>query len=298
MQNEKAEREKVSGLVRDARDKLLLFTAGSVEMPRLERAEDLEPFFSALRQLVSDHKLVCVSEINQRTRSMGIVTGSFSTDEIDKALQKLVEMERDLPSYKNVWGDLTKKKRPEWENNDAEYINLTHVPAVTNGIDRILGTILENAFDEQAVIQGIQDIIVEIDSRLIAEGLINACIEMGEASLQLARTTYKNTEITHPCGAERSFFSLAVLTALAMYFRLPVIIDEAANNLDKNHLRHFVSLIREFTSRYEVQYILSIKETNDFPLDGWVREFDDDLEIYEVKYDGKKKCIKAVDLNT
>jgi hypothetical protein len=205
-------------------------------------------------------------------------------------------MEKDIPRYRGTWTELTKQRRIEWENNDAECADLAYVPAVADGIDKTLDAVLDNAFDEQEVIQGIQEIIVEINNKLMDEGLINSCIEMGEGSLQLSKTTYKDREITHPCGAERSFFSLAALTALARYFRLPVIIDEAANNLDKNHLRHFISLIREFAASYDVQYILSIKETDDFPLDGWVREFADDLQIYRVDYDGHKKHIKPVDL--
>jgi len=267
MQNEKGEREKVSGLARDAYDKLLLFTGEDIEMPRLECEEDLEPFFTTFKQVVSHRRSTYVGEINQRIKSVGIQTTGFSTDEIGKVLKKLAEMERDLPSCKSAWTDLTRQKRSEWEKNDAEYIDLIQLPTVADGIDRILDTILQNAFDEQEVIQGIQDIIVEINGRLTAEGLVNACIDMGEASLQLDRTTYKNREITHPCGAERSFFSLAVLTALAIYFRLPVIIDEAANNLDKKHLRYFISLVREFAASYGLQYILSIKETDDFPLE-------------------------------
>jgi DNA repair exonuclease SbcCD ATPase subunit len=220
----------------------------------------------------------------------------FNTHEMDSILWQLAEKEKGIPLYRSIWTELTRQKRAEWENNDAEYANLTYVPAVVDGLNKTLNTILANAFDEQEVIQGIQEIIVEINNKLATEGLVNSCIEMGEDSLQLSKTIYKDREITHPCGAERSFFSLATLTALARYFRLPVIIDEAANNLDKNHLRHFVSLIREFVATYNVQYILSIKETDDFPLDGWVREFADDLQIYKVEYDGNKKYIKPVDL--
>jgi hypothetical protein len=55
-------------------------------------------------------------------------------------------------------------------------------------------------------------------------------------------------------------------------------------------------LIREFAADYDVQYILSIKETDDFPLYGWVQGFADDLQIYRVDYDGEKKYIKPVNL--
>jgi hypothetical protein len=296
MENAREAREKVSNLAKDIHNKLLLFTQEDVKIPRLECQGDLEPFLLTVREIVShkksDYQLVIVS----KAKNLGIQAGGFNTREIDSLLGKLAEMEKGIPLYKSTWTELARQRRSEWESNDAEYADLTYVPSVVDGLNRTLDAILANAFDEHEVIQGIQDIIVEINGKLMEEGLINSCIEMGEDSLQLSKTTYKDREITHPCGAERSFFSLAALTALATYFKLPVIIDEAANNLDKNHLRHFISLIREFAANYDVQYILSIKETDDFPLDGWVREFADDLQIYKVDYDGKKKYINPVDL--
>jgi len=296
MENERSEKEKISNLVKYIQNKLLLFTQEHVEMPELECAGDLEPFLLAVRQIVSRKKSEYQLVILSKAKNLGIQVAEFSTQEIDSLLLQLTEMEKDIPRYRGTWTELTKQRRIEWENNDAEYADLAYVPAVADGIDKTLDAVLDNAFDEQEVIQGIQEIIVEINNKLMDEGLINSCIEMGEGSLQLSKTTYKDREITHPCGAERSFFSLAALTALARYFRLPVIIDEAANNLDKNHLRHFISLIREFAASYDVQYILSIKQTDDFPLAGWVREFSDDLQIYRVDYDGHKKHIKPVDL--
>ena len=296
MENERSEKEKISNLVKYIQNKLLLFTQEHVEMPKLECAGDLEPFLLAVRQIVSRKKSEYQLVILSKAKNLGIQVAEFSTQQIDSLLSKLTEMEKDIPRYRGTWTELTKQRRIEWENNDVEYADLTYVPAVADGIDKTLDAVLDNAFDEQEVIHGIQEIIVEINNKLMDEGLINSCIEMGEGSLQLSKTTYKDREITHPCGAERSFFSLAALTALARYFRLPVIIDEAANNLDKNHLRHFISLIREFAASYDVQYILSIKQTDDFPLDGWVREFADDLQIYRVDYDGHKKHIKPVDL--
>jgi len=296
MEKEKGEKERISKLFEDIHKRLLLFAWEDVSMPKLECEGDLEPFLPAVRQIVARKKSVTLEEINEKIKPVGIQAGDFNTREIDSLLWKLTGMERDLSQYKSVWNSLVRQKRDEWEDNDIAYVDLTYVPAVVEGINKTLDAILDNAFDEQEVIQGIQNILVGINNKLVAEGLVNSCIEMGEGSLQLNKITYKDQEITHPCGAERSFFSLAALTALAVYFRLPVIIDEAANNLDKNYLRRFISLIRAFVTDYDVQYILSIKETNDFPLDGWVREFADDLQVYSVAYDGHKKYIKLVDL--
>jgi len=296
MEREREEREKISNLAKELYNRLLLFAREEITMPPLEYEGDVAPFTLAVRQILSRKKSDYTGDVNDKMKSLGIQTEEFNTHEMDSLLCQLAEMEKGIPQYKSTWTDLTRQKRNEWENNDAEYADLAYVPAVVEGLNRTLDTILLNAFDEQEVIQGIKEIIAEINDKLLAEGLINSCIEMGEDSLQLSKTTYKDREITHPCGAERSFFSLAALTALAIYFKLPVIIDEAANNLDKNHLRHFISLIREFAASYDVQYILSIKETDDFPLDGWVQEFADDLQIYRVDYDGYKKHIQPVDL--
>ena len=297
MENERKEKEKISELVKHMHNKLLLFAQEPVELPKLECQGDLEPFLGAVKQILSLKKTSYRNEANEKTKSLGIQTDQFSTRDIDSLLLKLTDMEKDIPRYRATWTELTRQRRADWESNDAEHADLTCVPAVVDGIDKALNAILENAFDEQEVIQGIQEIIIEINNKFAAEGLVNSRIDMGQDSLQLSQTTYKDREITHPCGAERSFFSLATLTALARYFRLPVIIDEAANNLDKNHLRRFISLIREFAASYDVQYILSIKETDDFPLDGWVRDFADDLQIYRVDYDGHKKRISPVDLH-
>ena len=294
--NGQREKEKISNLVSEIGDKLRLFAREDVEMTRLESEGDIPPFLEAVKEVLGSKELDYREELNRKVSSVGMEAGEFSTREIATLLERLAEMEKGLPRYRSVWTELTEEKRAVWEHNDAEYTDLKYVPAMVDGIDRTLDAILENAFDEHEVIQGIKEIIVEINAKLREEDLIGSCIEIGEDSLQLARIAYKDREITHPSGAERSFFSLAALTALARYFGLPVIIDEAANNLDRNHLRHFISLIREFAAEYDVQYILSIKETDDFPLHGWVQGFADDLQVYQVKFEGEKKQIRPVDL--
>jgi hypothetical protein len=294
--NGQGEKEKISNLVRDIGDKLRLFAREDIEMPPMEGEDDIPAFLEVVKEVLGSRREDYREELNRKMSLVGMEAGEFNSREVDALLKRLAEMEKGLPRYRSVWTELTEEKRVEWQNNDAEYADLSYVPAMVDGVERTLDAILDNAFDEHEVIQGIKEIIVEINAKLSGEDLVSSGIEMGEDSLQLARIAYKDREITHPSGAERSFFSLAALTALARYFGLPVIIDEAANNLDKKHLRHFISLVREFAADYDVQYILSIKETDDFPLHGWVQEFADDLQIYHVEYDGKKKHIKPVDL--
>ena len=294
--NGQGAKDKISNLVNEIGAKLRLFAREDIEMPPLENEGDIPPFLEAVKEVLGSKKQDYREELNRKVSSVGMPAGEFNSREVDSLLGRLAEMEKGLPHYRSVWTELTGEKRAVWEKADAEYTDLKYVPALVGGIERTLDAILDNAFDEHEVIQGIKGIIVEINNKLREEGLVGSGIEMGEDSLQLTRTTYKDREITHPSGAERSFFSLAALTALARYFGLPVIIDEAANNLDKNHLRRFISLIREFAADYDVQYILSVKETDDFPFHGWVQEFADALQIYQVEYNKGKKLIKPVDL--
>ena len=294
--NGQREKEKISDLAREIGDKLRLFAGEALEMPPLESEGDIPPFLEAVKEVLESKREDYREELSRKVSPVGLPAGEFNTGEIDSLLKRLAEMEKGLPRYKSVWTELTEEKRVVWQNNDAEYADLKYVPAIAGGIEKTLDAILDNAFDEHEVIQGIKEIIVEINNKLREEDLVGSGIEMGEDSLQLSKIAYKDREITHPSGAERSFFSLAALTALARYFGLPVIIDEAANNLDKNHLRRFIALVREFAADYDVQYILSIKETDDFPLHGWVQGFADDLQVYRVEYERGKKLIKPVDL--
>lgn len=64
---------------------------------------------------------------------------------------------------------------------------------------------------------------------------------------------------------------------------MPILIDEVANNLDSKNLPAFFNLVIELKSQKQLQYLLSIKETRDFDLDGWVKDIAEDLVIYELK---------------
>ena len=112
--------------------------------------------------------------------------------------------------------------------------------------------------------------------------LVQATAEINPGELKSV-VRYKGKTISHPAGSEKSFFSLAILTALAHYFQTPVLIDEVANNLDTKNLKAFFELVSEFKDRYSIQFVLSIKQTNDFDLDGWVKDMSEEISVHEIK---------------
>ena len=141
--------------------------------------------------------------------------------------------------------------------------------------------ILEKGVDEASIRRCISDTFHEIITRLVEMKLIEARPMLENGKLR-AKVIYKEHEITHPAGAEKVFFSLAILTALAYYFDVPVLMDAVANNLDTENLEAFFRLVKELSKKYNIQYILSVKKTRDFDIEGWVKELADDLVIYEL----------------
>ena len=122
----------------------------------------------------------------------------------------------------------------------------------------------------------------EIVSLMLERHLVRATAEVSRGELK-SLVKYQGKTITHPAGSEKAFFSLAIVTALAHYFQTPVLIDEVANNVDSENLKAFFYLVNEFKDRYGIQYVLSIKQTKDFDLDGWVKEFWEDVAIYQIR---------------
>jgi hypothetical protein len=110
--------------------------------------------------------------------------------------------------------------------------------------------------------------------------------------LQTQAIKYKTKNITHPAGSEKAFFTLAILTSLGENFGMPILIDEAANNLDQHDLPNFFNLAANFKQLRGIQYLLSIKETRDFDLESWVKKLDNDIVVYEFK----EKQIARADL--
>ncbi|GAI12734.1 unnamed protein product, partial [marine sediment metagenome] len=142
------ERERISNLAKDIYNRLLLFAREEITVPVLEYEGDVEPFTLAVRQILSRKKSDYTGDVNDKVKSLGIQTEEFNTREMDSLLCQLAEMEKGIPQYSSTWTDLTRQKRNEWENNDAEYADLAYVPAVVEGLNRTLDTILINAFDE------------------------------------------------------------------------------------------------------------------------------------------------------
>jgi DNA repair exonuclease SbcCD ATPase subunit len=212
---------------------------------------------------------------------LGLELKELTAKELESISSELMEKRKGAPQMKNA-STILEEVQEAWRANDEAYKDFAAIPRIVRDVMPILEIIIEEGVDETALRDAISTMYNQIINGMKERRLVEAVAEMGKSNLQ-ARPQYKGRPITHPAGAEKVFFSLAILTALGHYFDMPIFIDEVANNLDANNLRMFFNLAGELTRETGVQYILSVKETRDFDFEGWVKELSSQIVVYELK---------------
>ena len=263
---------------------LSAFTGISEKTRSVESEEDINNLLDYAKRQVNKKEAEYLKSLNERTHPLDIEVKTFEKSTIKKILTNLEKERLELPSYRDVLKAVEARKE-EWIANDEIYLDFQMVPRMVNEAIPILEMIIQEGVDESKLKEAIAKTYNEIIEKMKSRKLIEAIAEMSKDSIQ-AQVKYKGKVITHPGGAEKAFFSLAILTALGHYFGMPILIDEVANNLDSRNLPAFFNLVIEFMYEMQLQYVLSIKETRDFDLDGWVKNLADDIVVYELK--GKK----------
>jgi hypothetical protein len=245
------------------------FLGKKVNAKTLSSPRAADSFGLTLMKLISEREKRYLSRLNSNVKSLGVKFEELSRAQVRKVGKTIRQQRKELPAL-NKARALLESNKGEWQRQEEVYSDYIQIQEVA-----------EKCFDQDKLKQLIASTYNEIIRAMVERKLIKATVEMPTGTLRGA-VKYKERDITHPAGSEKAFFTLAILTVLAHYFQTPVLIDEVANNLDSKNLKAFFELIREFKERWGVQYVLSVKETKDFELDGWVKEMSDHLTIYEV----------------
>ena len=273
--------KKVNEWINDITTNLSAFIGAPEKTHSIEKKKDVDSLVGYVIKRADKKEGVYRNSLNEKLQSLELAVEAFSSKEINRIIKKLEKERLELPSYREIQKSLDDRKE-EWRLLDDTYSDLKVVPSMVDRTIPVLNAIINEGVDETKLKEDIEKTYNNIIKNMKERKLIKAVAEMKKGNIQ-ARVKYKNKRITHPGGAEKAFFSLAILTALAQYFRMPILIDEVANNLDSKNLPAFFNLVVEFKSEKQLQYVLSIKETKDFDLEGWVRDMADDLVIYELK---------------
>jgi hypothetical protein len=251
---------------------------------KIEHIREVDTFSNDAQQQIERKTKEYLSNLNERVSQLGFAPVSFDEDSVRKLSIELKRERLQIPQYEKAVEFLDNTKE-RWRENDEEYIDFSLMPAIAEHTSMVFQSILKSCIDEKELKEAIIATFNEIINEMRKRKLIEAYPEISARELQVS-VKYKDKEITHPAGSEKAFFSLAILTALGHYFQMPILIDEVANNLDQNNLPSFFNIALEQKSRRDIQYLLSIKQTRDFDLEGWVKEMANELEIYELQ--GKK----------
>ena len=253
-------------------------------LKKIENIEEVNAFSSNAEREAHKKSKEYLSNLNERVSQIGYELKSLDEESVHKLLTELKKEQLQIPQYEKAVEFLDNTKE-NWRENDGAYIDYSMMPSIAEQALMVFRTILENCIDEAKLKEAIMATLGEIINEMRERKLIEAYPEIMARNLQV-NVKYKDKEVTHPAGSEKAFFSLAILTALGHYFQMPILIDEVANNLDEKNLPLFFSMALEQKSRRGIQYLLSIKRTRDFDLEGWAKEIANELEIYEL--DSKK----------
>lgn len=256
------------------------FLGTKVRARNLRSQRDVDSFATSSTRLMAKRESRYLSRLNSRLKELDIKVDKLTVYEVRKAARIIRQQRKELPGLETV-STVLEENKTEWQKREEVYSDYSKIPEIADLVISVLHEIAEKCFDSGKLKKQIAGTYNDIMKIMAERNLIKATFQMPEGELKGA-VEYKDRPITHPAGSEKAFFSLAILTALAHYFQTPVLIDEVANNLDSKNLRAFFELVREFKERWSVQYVLSVKETNDFELEGWVREMSEHTEIYEI----------------
>ena len=277
------ENENLQESIKKIAQSLSVFLGKRVKTPVLKRERDLSKIIIFLSEITARKRRQHLKQLNRELKDVGLRVEKFDHHEIQTVVTKVRAAELALPRYREALAKVDTSKKT-WADNDQAYCDYTAMIDLVKPLARVLERVVEEAVNEGVLRMEVADTFQRIQEELKALGLIEATAQFGETLM--ARVTYKGKEITHPAGSEKVFFSLAILTALARYFQMPILMDEVANNLDWRNLEVFFEWARRLQEQMNVQYVLSVKETKDFDLDGWVKNMADSVCIY--KLDGKK----------
>lgn len=249
--------------------------------PKIESRSGLKKFVTQTAKAVGSKKEEHLNRLNKILEPLQIHMKDFCRKEINIVLKEMKRQKTTIPKYSELVRYLNSQKEA-WRNRDEEYRDYSVIPKLAENGQRIMKSIANNSVDEEKLREAIASTYTDIINRMKERKLIQAITSISKGTMK-AEVTYKDRIITHPAGAEKAFFSLAILTALAHYFKMPILIDEVANNVDSKNLQAFFNLVSELKDERSVQYLLSVKETKDFEMDGWVKEIADELAIYRIE---------------
>ena len=221
---------------------------------------------------------------------------------IDRIVKTLTQKIKEL---------LETKKRCEkirdWINKHSEEIKDLEQKLKAIALLNILIVTLKEIFDPiyqktdletitERLSEGIEEEVREAYQRILAD----ESLKFEHIGKGMFRNTLKDEPITHPSGSQRASISLGIMMALAKTFNLPVILDEATDRYDTNHIKTFMEYIVAIASDLQnPQICLAIYKTMDVEKNPELLSVIEGSRIYGIERKSPlNKVIKRIDLSS
>ena len=222
--------------------------------------------------------------------------------EIDQIIKTLAKKIRELLETKQRCQDIR-----DWINKHLEEIQDLEQKLKAIALLNILIVALKEIFDpiyEKTDLETIAERLAESIEAEVKEAyqriLADESLKFEHIGKAMFRNTLNDQPITHPSGSQRASISLGIMMALAKTFDLPVILDEATDRYDTNHIKTFMEYVTAISSGpNNPQICLAIYKTMDVEKNPELLSVLGGSRIYGIERKSPlNKVIKRIDLSS
>lgn len=222
--------------------------------------------------------------------------------EIDRIIESLTTKVEELLETKQRCQEIR-----DWINKHLEEIQdleqklkaITLLNILIVALKEVLDPIYEKT-DLETITERLADSIEAEVKEAYQRILADKSLKFEHIGKAMFRNTLNDQPITHPSGSQRASISLGIMMSLAKTFNLPVILDEATDRYDTNHIKTFMEYITAIASDpNNPQICLAIYKTMDVEKNPELLSVIRGSRIYGIERKSPlNKVIKKIDLSS
>ena len=266
--------------------------------------EGFKSSLEALSKVTRDAKSILQLDLEEKLKEFPQVKIKKTTteQEIDEIIEALTKKIKELLETKQRC-----EKIRDWINKHLEEIKDLEQKLKAITLLNILIVVLKEVFDpvyEKTDLETIAERLAESIEAEVREAyqriLADESLKFEHTGKAMFRNTLNDQPITHPSGFQRASISLGIMIALAKTFNLPVILDEATDRYDTNHIATFIEYITAISSDpSNPQICLAIYKTMDVEKNSELLSFLGGSRIYGIERKSPlNKVIKRIYLSS
>jgi len=270
----------------------------------LSTKDAFEPSLRKLSKAIKDAENTLRLDLEEKLKEFPEmkIRKKITEQEIDKIIEALTRKIEELIETKQICQDTR-----DWINKHLEEVQDLERKLKAIKLLNILIVVLKEIFDpiyEKTDLETITERLAESIEVEVKEAyqriLADESLKFEHIGKAMFRNTLNDQPITHPSGSQRASISLGIMMALAKTFNLPVVLDEATDRYDTNHIKTFIEYLTAIASDPDnPQICLAIHKTMDIEKNPELLSIIGGSRIYGIECKSPlNKVIKRIDLSS